>query len=152
MDHAELLVTGMSCTYCPSDNHLLLSQGSNVPLVVKWADTEKERQARKAQKAQSRASTAASADPSPHSSLFGAMPMGYLPPYNGYGYQVCFLSSIVKSFPGTPSNDASVMPVLHRHGRKLPCHHSQYLACKVWAFWTLAYLYSLSREFFFWAL
>ncbi|KAJ8434491.1 hypothetical protein Cgig2_021447 [Carnegiea gigantea] len=62
-------------------------EGSNTPLVVKWADTEKERQARRAQKAQSRAPTAASADSSPHSSLFGAMPMGYLPPYNGYGYQ-----------------------------------------------------------------
>ncbi|KAF5811961.1 putative RNA recognition motif domain, nucleotide-binding alpha-beta plait domain superfamily [Helianthus annuus] len=28
-------------------------EGSNVPLVVKWADTEKERQARKAKNAQS---------------------------------------------------------------------------------------------------
>ncbi|CAO2824473.1 unnamed protein product [Amaranthus hypochondriacus] len=62
-------------------------EGSNVPLVVKWADTEKERHARRAQKAQSRASIEANADPSQQSSLFGAMPMGYGPAYNGYGYQ-----------------------------------------------------------------
>ncbi|KAD3068647.1 hypothetical protein E3N88_36527 [Mikania micrantha] len=62
-------------------------EGSTVPLVVKWADTEKERQARKAQKAQSLASTLANVDPSQHPSLFGALPMGYMSPYNGYGYQ-----------------------------------------------------------------
>ncbi|XP_019440839.1 PREDICTED: RNA-binding protein BRN1-like isoform X1 [Lupinus angustifolius] len=61
-------------------------EGSSVPLVVKWADTEKERQARRAQKAQSEASNLPHAD-SQHPSLFGAMPMGYVPPYNGYGYQ-----------------------------------------------------------------
>ncbi|RYR52040.1 hypothetical protein Ahy_A06g026968 isoform B [Arachis hypogaea] len=61
-------------------------QGSSVPLVVKWADTEKERQARRAQRAQSQASNAPHAD-SQHPSLFGALPMGYVPPYNGYGYQ-----------------------------------------------------------------
>ncbi|KAI3800969.1 hypothetical protein L1987_29069 [Smallanthus sonchifolius] len=60
---------------------------STVPLVVKWADTEKERQARKAQKAQSLASTLANVDPSQHPSLFGALPMGYMSPYSGYGYQ-----------------------------------------------------------------
>ncbi|PWA81821.1 RNA-binding protein-defense related 1 [Artemisia annua] len=62
-------------------------EGSTVPLVVKWADTEKERQARKAQKAQSIASTLANVDPTQHPSLFGALPMGYMSPYNGYGYQ-----------------------------------------------------------------
>lgn len=65
------------------------TQGSSVPLVVKWADTEKERQARKAQKAQSQATNVLNAD-SQHPSLFGAMPLGYVPPYNGYGYQVSF--------------------------------------------------------------
>ncbi|KAL8236252.1 hypothetical protein R6Q59_017333 [Mikania micrantha] len=69
-------------------------EGSTVPLVVKWADTEKERQARKAQKAQSLASTLANVDPSQHPSLFGALPMGYMSPYNGYGYQVCFIMVI----------------------------------------------------------
>lgn len=62
-------------------------EGSSVPLVVKWADTEKERQARKAQKAQSQASNLPSADSGQHPSLFGALPLGYVPPYNGYGYQ-----------------------------------------------------------------
>ncbi|GAB2281449.1 condensin subunit [Dionaea muscipula] len=62
-------------------------EGSNIPLVVKWADTEKERQARRAQKAQSRDSRLPNADPLQQSSVFGAMPMSYLPPYNGYGYQ-----------------------------------------------------------------
>ncbi|GAB4829708.1 condensin subunit [Ancistrocladus abbreviatus] len=62
-------------------------EGSNIPLVVKWADTEKERQVRRAQKAQSRASKVPNVDPSQQTSIFGAMPMGYLPPYNGYGYQ-----------------------------------------------------------------
>ncbi|GMI66560.1 Bruno-like 1, RNA-binding protein-defense related 1 [Hibiscus trionum] len=61
-------------------------EGSSVPLVVKWADTEKERQARRAQKAQFQDSNKPNAD-SQHPSLFGALPMGYVPPYNGYGYQ-----------------------------------------------------------------
>lgn len=59
-------------------------------MVVKWADTEKERQARRAQKAQSQGSSLPNAD-SQHPSLFGALPMGYGPPYNGYGYQVKLL-------------------------------------------------------------
>jgi hypothetical protein len=57
-------------------------------LVVKWADTEKERQARKAQKAQFQPSNLSNANAMQQSSLFGALQMGYVPPYNGFGYQV----------------------------------------------------------------
>uniref|UniRef100_A0A2P2MV84 RRM domain-containing protein n=1 Tax=Rhizophora mucronata TaxID=61149 RepID=A0A2P2MV84_RHIMU len=67
-------------------------EGSSVPLVVKWADTEKERQARRAQKAQSQASNLSNAD-SQHPSIFRALPMGYVAPYNGYGYQVSCLTT-----------------------------------------------------------
>ncbi|VAH18576.1 unnamed protein product [Triticum turgidum subsp. durum] len=62
-------------------------EGSSVPLVVKWADTEKERQARKAQKAQFPQSNMSNANAMQQSSLFGALQMGYVPPYNGFGYQ-----------------------------------------------------------------
>uniref|UniRef100_A0A1J3IER8 CUGBP Elav-like family member 5 n=2 Tax=Noccaea caerulescens TaxID=107243 RepID=A0A1J3IER8_NOCCA len=62
-----------------------IMEGSNVPLVVKWADTERERQARRLQKAQSHASRLANFDPQ-NPSLFGALPMSYVPPYNGYGF------------------------------------------------------------------
>lgn len=62
-------------------------EGSSVPLVVKWADTEKERQARRAQKAQSQASGVPNTDLAQQPSLFGALPMGHIPLYNGYGYQ-----------------------------------------------------------------
>jgi len=68
-----------------------LLQGSSVPLVVKWADTEKERQTRRAQKAQSQVANMPHADPQ-QPSLYGAVPMGYVPPYNGYGYQVSFVA------------------------------------------------------------
>ncbi|KAL8149002.1 hypothetical protein AgCh_006133 [Apium graveolens] len=66
-------------------NHRM--EGSTIPLVVKWADTEKERLARRAQKAQSQPLNMANADSPHHQSLFGALPMGYMSPYNGYGYQ-----------------------------------------------------------------
>ncbi|CAH9112519.1 unnamed protein product [Cuscuta europaea] len=59
-------------------------EGSTVPLVVKWADTEKERQARRAQKALFQAS---SPDSGHHPSPYEALPIGYMPPYNGYAYQ-----------------------------------------------------------------
>ncbi|KAF9623155.1 hypothetical protein IFM89_037736 [Coptis chinensis] len=62
-------------------------EGSSVPLVVKWADTEKERQARRAQKAQSQASGVSNTDSTQQPSLFGALPMGYIPPFNGFSYQ-----------------------------------------------------------------
>ncbi|KAG2619677.1 hypothetical protein PVAP13_3NG125900 [Panicum virgatum] len=62
-------------------------EGSSVPLVVKWADTEKERQARKAQKAQFQSSNMLNANAMQQTSLFGALQMGYVPQYNGFGYQ-----------------------------------------------------------------
>lgn len=79
-------MTSISWKYCYQISQTLFIQGATVPLVVKWADTEKERQARRAQKALSQASSAS--DSRQHPSLFGALPMGYMPPYNGYGYQV----------------------------------------------------------------
>ncbi|XP_020271905.1 RNA-binding protein BRN1-like [Asparagus officinalis] len=78
-------------------------EGSSVPLVVKWADTEKERQARRAQKAQSHASNATHQQPS----LFGALPMGYMPPYNGFGYQASGTYGLMQ-YPLSPmQNQAS---------------------------------------------
>ncbi|XP_062231253.1 RNA-binding protein BRN1-like isoform X2 [Phragmites australis] len=62
-------------------------EGSSVPLVVKWADTEKERQTRKAQKAQFQSSNMLNANAMQQTSLFGALQMGYVPQYNGFGYQ-----------------------------------------------------------------
>ncbi|XP_041016719.1 RNA-binding protein BRN1 isoform X1 [Juglans microcarpa x Juglans regia] len=79
-------------------------EGSSVPLVVKWADTEKERQARRAQKAQSQASNVPNTD-SQHPSLFGTLPMGYVPSYNGYGYQA----------PGTYGLMQYRLPPMHNH-------------------------------------
>ncbi|XP_048135637.1 RNA-binding protein BRN1 isoform X3 [Rhodamnia argentea] len=69
-------------------------EGSSVPLVVKWADTEKERQARRAQKAQFQNAANMQNTDSQHPSLFGALPMSYMPPYNGYGYQNQFHNMI----------------------------------------------------------
>ncbi|KAJ3683775.1 hypothetical protein LUZ60_014002 [Juncus effusus] len=64
-------------------------EGSNVPLVVKWADTEKERQARRAQKAQTQASKMGGGNDALQQTagVYGASPFGFIPPYNGYSYQ-----------------------------------------------------------------
>lgn len=62
-------------------------EGSSVPLVVKWADTEKERQARKAQKSPFQSSNMLNANAMRQNSVFGALQMGYVPQYNGFGYQ-----------------------------------------------------------------
>lgn len=80
---------------------LFMYQGSSVPLVVKWADTEKERLARRAQKAQIEAANMPNANSAQHPSLFGSLPMGYIPPYNGYAYQV--LSSFLMIFSASYS-------------------------------------------------
>lgn len=58
--------------------------------MVKWADTEKERQDRKVRKALLEASTLQTASRQ-HQSIYGALPMSYVPAYNGYGYQVCWI-------------------------------------------------------------
>ncbi|KAG6557547.1 hypothetical protein Mapa_000821 [Marchantia paleacea] len=63
-------------------------EGSTSALVVKWADTEKERLARKQQKAQASVTNRLAGQQQP--SLFGAMPIGYVAapaPINGYAYQ-----------------------------------------------------------------
>jgi len=68
-------------------NGVYRMEGSPSALVVKWADTEKERQARKVQKDQGVSAVPVPGQQQP--SLFGAVPMGYAsaPPYNGYTYQ-----------------------------------------------------------------
>ncbi|XP_074567916.1 RNA-binding protein BRN1-like isoform X2 [Curcuma longa] len=76
-------------------------EGSSVPLVVKWADTEKERQARRAQKAQSQVSRIPHANSMQQPSIFGALPMGYIPSYNGYGYQPAGAYGVMQ-YPLTP--------------------------------------------------
>ncbi|KAL6952430.1 hypothetical protein U1Q18_041421 [Sarracenia purpurea var. burkii] len=77
--------------------------GSTIPLVVKWADTEKQRQARRTQKAQSQGSNVPNASPAQHPSLFGSLPMGYIHPYNGYGYQALSSASYVgAAYPTVP--------------------------------------------------
>ncbi|XP_019090901.1 PREDICTED: RNA-binding protein BRN2 isoform X1 [Camelina sativa] len=61
-----------------------IMEGTNVPLIVKWADTERERKSRRLQRVQSHISRLDPQNPS----MFGALPMSYVPPYNGYGYHV----------------------------------------------------------------
>ncbi|KAL2624054.1 hypothetical protein R1flu_008299 [Riccia fluitans] len=63
-------------------------EGSTSALVVKWADTEKERQARKQQKAQASVTSRLAGRQQP--SLFGAMPIGYVAApasISGFAYQ-----------------------------------------------------------------
>ncbi|KAJ7563882.1 hypothetical protein O6H91_03G128800 [Diphasiastrum complanatum] len=65
-------------------------EGSTTALVVKWADTEKERQARKVQKSQAITAGAVTGIAPQQPSLFGAVPQGYIAnttPFNGYAYQ-----------------------------------------------------------------
>ncbi|XP_078435522.1 RNA-binding protein BRN2-like [Wolffia australiana] len=62
-------------------------EGSIMPLVVKWADTERERQARRAARAQLQASNLSTGMAIQQPSSFGALPMSYIPAYNGYSYQ-----------------------------------------------------------------
>ncbi|XP_010482046.2 PREDICTED: RNA-binding protein BRN2 isoform X2 [Camelina sativa] len=68
-----------------------IMEGTNVPLIVKWADTEKERQSRRLQRVQSHISRLDPQNPS----MFGALPMSYVPPYNGYGYHGTALTESV---------------------------------------------------------
>ncbi|XP_062181553.1 RNA-binding protein BRN1-like [Phragmites australis] len=76
-------------------------EGSSVPLVVKWADTEKERQARKAQKVHFQTSNLSNANSMQHTSLFGVQ-MGYMPQYNGFGYQPQGTYGLVQYPPLSP--------------------------------------------------
>ncbi|BAF17281.2 RNA-binding protein BRN1 [Oryza sativa Japonica Group] len=84
-------------------------EGSSVPLVVKWADTEKERQARKAQKAQFHPSNMSNPNAMQQSSLFGAMQMGYVPQYNGYGYQPQGTYGLMQ-YPLSPMQNQAAFP------------------------------------------
>ncbi|KAL8167714.1 hypothetical protein V2J09_009213 [Rumex salicifolius] len=88
-------------------------EDSSVALVVKWADTERERLARKAQKAQLRSSKLPS-DPS-QSPLYGAVQLGYLPPYNGYGYQTPGNYGMMQyRFPPNQSPYQNMVPALNQ--------------------------------------
>lgn len=108
-------------------------EGSTVPLVVKWADTEKERLARKAQKAHS----LVNADPTQHPSLFGALPMGYISPYNGYGYQAAGSYGLMQyrlptgqnqpSFPNVIPHANQGNPIRGGTPRNYPAHPAGYL-------------------------
>eukprot|EP00249_Psilotum_nudum_P016199 c25712_g1_i2 orf=282-1604(+) len=62
-------------------------EGSTSALVVKWADTEKEKQARKTQKAQAAPVVTSVTVPVHQPSIYGTVPSGYAPSLNGYGYQ-----------------------------------------------------------------
>uniref|UniRef100_A0A7N0UNH5 RRM domain-containing protein n=1 Tax=Kalanchoe fedtschenkoi TaxID=63787 RepID=A0A7N0UNH5_KALFE len=97
-------------------------EGSAIPLVVKWADTEKERQARKAQKA-NLISAAHNPDSPYHPSLFGALPMGYALPYSGYGYQASGTYGLMPyRLPHNQAAFASITSSLNRGSalRKFP--------------------------------
>uniref|UniRef100_A0A7N1A1M7 RRM domain-containing protein n=1 Tax=Kalanchoe fedtschenkoi TaxID=63787 RepID=A0A7N1A1M7_KALFE len=95
-------------------------EGSAIPLVVKWADTEKERQARKAQKA-NLISAAHNPDSPYHPSLFGALPMGYALPYSGYGYQASGTYGLMPyRLPHNQAAFASITSSLNRGSALLP--------------------------------
>eukprot|EP00250_Pteridium_aquilinum_P014629 c22104_g1_i1 orf=389-1705(+) len=65
-----------------NDNYKM--EGSTTPLVVKWADTEKEKQARKQQRSQV-VPTVPAAQPAPYGLIPGSY--GVATPMNAYGYQ-----------------------------------------------------------------
>lgn len=65
-------------------NEIYKMEGSTTPLVVKWADTEKDKQARKQQRFQV-VPTVPAQQPAPYGLVPGAY--GVAAPMNGYGYQ-----------------------------------------------------------------
>ncbi|KAH7434396.1 hypothetical protein KP509_06G016000 [Ceratopteris richardii] len=81
-------------------------EGSNVPLVVKWADTEKEKQVRKQQRSQ-----VVSTMPTQQAGAYGLVPSAYsvTPSLNGYGYQAQNPYAL-SQYPATSLSGQSAVP------------------------------------------
>ncbi|KAF0907402.1 hypothetical protein E2562_015892 [Oryza meyeriana var. granulata] len=112
----------------------VLFNGSNATLVVKLADTGKEKEARKAQKAQVQPSKPLRVDLVPQLSIFGAPQMRFLPPYyktegttdpelkdlmkmtnDKLGMLVTELKSVVNLLENRVTFNDPILPIQHSH-------------------------------------